>query len=109
MRRLIAFPHPRYGRLQIPHWDNALHSGRQAADSVLNIGEAYARDPYYFSDIGPLRIQQVGLAADAVEWADEDDLVIGRDAAGRVTAVLFLNAPARLKEARELLAAATRP
>ncbi len=106
---VIAFPHPRYGRLQIPHWDNALHSGRQAADGVLNIGEAYARDPYYFSDIGPLRIQQVGLAADAVEWADEDDLVIGRDAAGRVTAVLFLNAPARLKEARELLAAATRP
>ncbi len=73
---------------------------------MLGTGEPYARDPYYFSDIGPLRIQQVGLAADAVEWADEDDLIIGRDAAGRVTAVLFLNAPARLREARELLAAA---
>jgi NADPH-dependent 2,4-dienoyl-CoA reductase/sulfur reductase-like enzyme len=103
---VISFPHPRYGRLAIPHWDNALHSGRQAADGVLNVGEPYARDPYYFSDIGPLRIQQVGLAADAVEWADEDGLVLGRDAAGRVTAVLFLNAPARLREARELLAAA---
>jgi 3-phenylpropionate/trans-cinnamate dioxygenase ferredoxin reductase subunit len=106
---VVAFPHPRYGTLAIPHWDNALHSGRQAADGVLDTGEAYARDPYYFSDIGPLRIQQVGLAADAVEWADEDGLVIGRDAAGRVTVVLFLNAPARLREARELLAAATRP
>jgi 3-phenylpropionate/trans-cinnamate dioxygenase ferredoxin reductase component len=105
----IAFPHPRYGRLAIPHWDNALHSGRQAADGVLGIAEAYARDPYYFSDIGPLRIQQVGLAADAVEWSDEDDLAIGRDAAGHVTAVLFLNAPARLRDARELLAAASRP
>ncbi len=104
----IAFPHPRYGRLTIPHWDNALHSGRHAADGVLGTSGAYARDPYYFSDIGPLRIQQVGLAADAVEWADEDDLVIGRDAAGRITAVLFLNAPARLRDARELLAAATR-
>lgn len=105
----IAFPHPRYGSIAIPHWDNALHSGRQAADGALGVGEEYARDPYYFSDIGPLRIQQVGLAADAVEWADEDDLMIGRDAAGRITAVLFLNAPARLREARELLAAATRP
>lgn len=105
----MSFPHPRYGRIAIPHWDNALHSGRQAADSVLHIGEAYARDPYYFSDIGPLRIQQVGLASDAVEWREEDGLHLGRDAAGRVTAVLFLNAPARLREARELLAAATRP
>jgi NADH dehydrogenase FAD-containing subunit len=105
----IAFPHPRYGRLAVPHWDNALHSGRHAADGVLGIAEAYARDPYYFSDIGPLRIQQVGLAADAVEWSDEDDLAIGRDAAGHVTAVLFLNAPARLRDARELLAAASRP
>ena len=105
----IAFPHPRYGKLAIPHWDNALHSGRRAADGVLDVGEAYARDPYYFSDIGPLRIQQVGLAADAVEWRDEDGLAVGRDAAGRVTAVLFLNAPARLREARELLAAAIQP
>jgi len=106
---VIRFPHPRYGGIAIPHWDNALHSGRQAADGVLGTGEPYARDPYYFSDIGPLRIQQVGLAADAVEWADEDDLIIGRDEAGDITAVLFLNAPARLREARELLAAATRP
>ncbi len=105
----IAFPHPRYGRLAIPHWDNALHSGRQAADGVLSIGEAYARDPYFFSDIGPLRIQQVGLAADAVDWRDEDGLLLGRDAQDRVTAVVFLNAPARLREARDLLAAATRP
>jgi len=105
----IAFPHPRYGRLAIPHWDHALHSGRQAADSVLDIGEAYHRDPYFFSDIGPLRIQQVGLAADAVEWRDDDGLLIGRDAQDRITAVVFLNAPARLREARDLLAAATRP
>jgi 3-phenylpropionate/trans-cinnamate dioxygenase ferredoxin reductase subunit len=105
----IAFPHPRYGRLAIPHWDNALHSGRQAADGVLNIGEAYNRDPYFFSDIGPLRIQQVGLAADAVEWRDEDGLLLGRDAQDRITAVVFLNAPARLREARDLLAAAIRP
>ena len=41
----IAFPHPRYGRLAIPHWDNALHSGRQAADGVLNIGEAVRPRP----------------------------------------------------------------
>ena len=100
----ITFPHPRFGRISIPHWDHALHSGRHAADSVMGSNEPYARDPYYFSDIGPLRIQQVGLASAVAEWRDEDGLSVGRDDDGRVAAVLFLNAPARLAEARALLA-----
>ena len=82
MRRLLSFPHPRFGRLAIPHWDNALTAAARRPTACSASGEPYARDPYYFSDIGPLRIQQVGLAADAVEWADEDGLIIGRDAAG---------------------------
>jgi 3-phenylpropionate/trans-cinnamate dioxygenase ferredoxin reductase component len=100
----ITFPHPRFGRFGIPHWDHALHSGRHAADSVMGSGEPYVRDPYYFSDIGPLRIQQVGLESAVAEWRDEDGLSVGRDDDGRVAAVLFLNAPARLVEARALLA-----
>jgi 3-phenylpropionate/trans-cinnamate dioxygenase ferredoxin reductase component len=100
----ITFPHPRFGRIGIPHWDHALHSGRHAADSVMGSTAAYARDPYYFSDIGPLRIQQVGLESAVTDWSDEDGWHVGRDADGRVAAVLFFNAPARLAEARALLA-----
>jgi 3-phenylpropionate/trans-cinnamate dioxygenase ferredoxin reductase component len=94
----ITFPHPRWGRISIPHWDHALHSGRHAAASVMGSPAPYVRDPYYFSDIGPLRIQQVGLASAAVVWRDEDDWTVGRDQDGQVAAVLFLNAPARLGE-----------
>ena len=102
----VAFPHPRFGRIAIPHWDHAIHSGRHAADSVLGSSEPYVRDPYYFSDIGPLRVQQVGLASAVATWRDEAGLMVGRDPDGRVAAVLFLNAPARLNEARSMLATA---
>ena len=64
----VSFPHPRWGRLAIPHWDHALWSGRHVADSIMGSRDPYTRDPYFFSDIGPLRIQQVGLADRAVEW-----------------------------------------
>ena len=102
----VSFPHPRFGRLAIPHWDHALWSGRHVAGAITGSREPYVRDPYFFSDIGPLRIQQVGLAAAAVEWAEEDGLWVGRDEHGRPSCVLLLDAPARLGDARRLVAAA---
>jgi 3-phenylpropionate/trans-cinnamate dioxygenase ferredoxin reductase subunit len=102
----VSFPHPRWGRIAIPHWDHALWSGRHAAESILGSTAPYERDPYFFSDIGPLRIQQVGHAAAAVGWEDEDGLFIGRDASGDPACVLLLNAPTRLLEARGLVASA---
>jgi hypothetical protein len=102
----VSFPHPRFGRLAIPHWDHALWSGRHVAGSIAGSRAPYVRDPYFFSDIGPLRIQQVGLAAAAVEWAEEDDLIIGRDEHGIPACVLLMDAPTRLGEARKLVAAA---
>ena len=100
----VSFPHPRWGRIAIPHWDHALWSGRHAAESILGSAAPYARDPYFFSDIGPLRIQQVGHAAAAAGWEDEDGLFVGRDDSGDPACVLLLNAPTRLLEARELVA-----
>ena len=100
----ISFPHPRWGRIAIPHWDHAVWSGRHAAEAILGSTEPYVREPYFFSDIGRLRIQQVGFGAAAVEWQETEGLYIGRDDAGIPACVLLLNAPARLREARELVA-----
>ncbi len=100
----VSFPHPRWGRIAIPHWDHAVWSGRHVAGSIMGSREPYTRDPYFFSDIGHLRIQQVGLADRAVEWADERGLHVGRDATGRPACVLLLDAAPRLLEARELIA-----
>ena len=104
----VSFPHPRWGRIGIPHWDHAFWSGRHAAESILGSTAPYTREPYFFSDVGRLRIQQVGLSDAAVEWQDDDGLVVGRDLRGAPACVLLLNAPARLREARELVAS-TKP
>ena len=102
----VSFPHPRWGRISIPHWDHALASGRHVADSILGSTAPYVREPYFFSDIGPLRVQQVGVAGAVDVWEGDDDFAVGRDASGAVACVLMLNAPARLNEARELVASA---
>jgi NADPH-dependent 2,4-dienoyl-CoA reductase/sulfur reductase-like enzyme len=102
----LTFPHPRWGRIGIPHWDHAHWSGRHAADAISGSTASYVRDPYFFSDIAHLRIQQVGFAPAAKTWSEESGLHVGRDEDGAVACVLFMNAPARLKEARGLLAAA---
>ena len=102
----VSFPHPRWGRIAIPHWDHAFWSGRHVAESILGSTEPYVREPYFFSDIGPLRIQQVGVADAAVDWHEDDGLVVGRDPNGAPACVLLLNAPARLREAREIIACA---
>ena len=101
----VSFPHPRWGRIAIPHWDHALWSGRHVADSILGSPEPYLRDPYFFSDIGPLRIQQVGVAEQAVEWFEQDGLAVGLDQEGRPACAVLIDAPARLREARELVTA----
>jgi 3-phenylpropionate/trans-cinnamate dioxygenase ferredoxin reductase component len=99
------FPHPRFGRIAIPHWDHALASGRHAAEAVLGARDPYVRDPYWFSDIGRVRIQQLGPAEAAAEWQTRDGLVLGLAGDGRPCCVILIDQPRRLREARELMAA----
>jgi 3-phenylpropionate/trans-cinnamate dioxygenase ferredoxin reductase component len=103
---VARFPHPRHGPISVPHWDNARASGAHAAAAVLGSREAYQREPYWFSDIGRLRIQQIGLAEAACEWADVDGMQVGMDAAGRPACVVLLDLPSRLRDARSLVAVA---
>ncbi len=102
---VAAFPHPRFGRIAIPHWDNARASGAHAAAAALGATEPYVRDPYWFSDIGPLRIQQVGVAPAACEWSHRDGLHIGSGSDGRPACIVLLDSPQRLNDARRLVAA----
>ena len=97
------FPHPRFGPLAIPHWDHALASGRHVADSIAGDSAPYERDPYWFSDIGRVRIQVVGHERAVAEWRRVDELLLGVDTGGRVACVVLVNQPARMREARGLV------
>jgi NADPH-dependent 2,4-dienoyl-CoA reductase/sulfur reductase-like enzyme len=102
---VVRFPHPRFGPIAIPHWDHARASGWHAAEAAMGSQAAYVRDPYWFSDLAQLRIQQVGISEAAVEWRSRDGIHVGHDAAGQAACVVLLDAPHRLREARELVAA----
>ena len=102
---VVRFPHPRFGPIAIPHWDHARASGIHAAEAAMGNPAPYVRDPYWFSDIAQLRIQQVGVSEAAVEWRSHDGIHVGHDAAGQAACVVLLDAPHRLREARELIAA----
>ena len=75
------------------------------ADAILGSPASYTRDPYWFSDIGPLRVQQVGFEPAVCGWSVRDGLHVGHADDGRTACVLLLNSPQRLNDARRLLAA----
>jgi 3-phenylpropionate/trans-cinnamate dioxygenase ferredoxin reductase subunit len=102
---LARYPHPRHGRIHVPHWDNARAGGRHVAAAILGSADPFVREPYWFSDIGPLRLQVVGREQDARVWVRRDEFTIGLDAHGDPCCVLLVNAPRRLADARRLLAA----
>lgn len=98
-----AVAHPRYGRIAFPHWDWARRTGIQAAESVLGAAQPFDAEPFWFSNIGPLHLQELGFGDQAEEWEEIDGVHVGRNAEGQVVAVLVLSA-ARLRDARTILA-----
>lgn len=56
--------HPRWGRLRVEHWDNALHQPQAAMRSIMGCGGAYARQPYFYSDQYDTGMEYVGHVED---------------------------------------------
>ena len=100
---LVLVPHARFGQMRFPHWDAAIGTGEHVADTIAEQGGPYQRLPYWWSDIGPRRLAEVGFAGAVAEWADEDGLHVGRDTAGEAVCVLVADAPRRLREARAIV------
>jgi len=104
---LVLVPHTLYGSIRFPHWDAAIGTGEQAADAIAGVAGSYERLPYWWSDVGPRRFAEVGWSGAAATWNDEDGLHVGRGSGGRAVAVLVVDEPRRLREARALVHSST--
>jgi 3-phenylpropionate/trans-cinnamate dioxygenase ferredoxin reductase subunit len=100
---LVLVPHARFGQMRFPHWDAAIGTGEHVADTIAGKGGPYDRLPYWWSDIGPRRLAEVGFAGAVASWAEEDGLHVGRDAGGVPVCVLVVDLPRRLREARAIV------
>jgi 3-phenylpropionate/trans-cinnamate dioxygenase ferredoxin reductase component len=91
--------HPRYARhVRVEHWANALNQGVAAARSMLDLGEPYARLPYFFSDQYDVGMEYVGLHDPTTDrlvvegrLADRQFRAFWVDAEDRVTAGMHVN------------------
>lgn len=104
---VAAWDSPRYGRLRIEHWDNAVDMGRAAGRRLLasdHAAEAYDPVPWFWSDQHDVRIQVAGRPSLPHEGGDfavvggavGDDRFValyGRD--GQVTGAIGWNWPAK--------------
>ena len=100
---LVLVPHARFGPIRFAQWDAAIGTGEHAADAIAGVAGAYERLPYWWSDIGPVRVAEVGVAEAVSEWAVEDGIHVGRDATGAIACALVVDEPRRLREARQLV------
>ena len=54
--------HPRYGRIRVEHWAEALNGGLMAGRNMAGASERYERAPYFFSDQFDLSMSYIGWA-----------------------------------------------
>ena len=104
---VASWDSPRYGRLRIEHWDNAVDMGRAAGRRLLaSDGEAEAYDPvpWFWSDQHDVRVQVAGrptlpdqggqlAVVDGAIGEERFVALYGSD--GRVTGALGWNWPAK--------------
>jgi 3-phenylpropionate/trans-cinnamate dioxygenase ferredoxin reductase component len=99
----VLAPHARFGSILFPHWDMAIGTGEQAADVIAGVAGDFDRLPYWWSDIGPRRIAEVGWAGAVAGWSEEDGLYVGRDEGGAVVCVTVVDEPRRMRQARQMV------
>ena len=108
-----AFESRRFGRrLRFEHWDVALHAPEVVAANVLGDDEAYDPVPYFWSEQFGRMVQYVGYHGDAesLVWRGdpaEPTWAACWLAAGRLVAVLTVDRPRDILQARRLIASAT--
>jgi 3-phenylpropionate/trans-cinnamate dioxygenase ferredoxin reductase subunit len=105
-----SFPSARYGeRLLIHHWDNALQGPRTAAANVLGGDERYDPVPYFWSEQFGRFVQYAGHHTDADTTLLRGDpstaawSVCWLRGDGRLAAVLAVDRPRDLAQARKLI------
>ena len=100
-------------RLRVEHWDVALHAPEVVAANILGATEVYDPVPYFWSEQFGQMMQYAGhhTPADLLIWRGDPDspawsacwLTAGPPAS-RLTAVLTVNRPRDLLQARRLIA-----
>ena len=107
-----AFESRRFGRrLRMEHWDGALHQPDVVAANILGGDEAYDPVPYFWSEQFGRMVQYAGYHgdADSLLWRGDPAEPIWSAcwlAGGRLVAILTVDRPRDLLQARRLIAAA---
>ena len=103
-------------RLRVEHWDVALHAPEVVAANILGATEVYDPVPYFWSEQFGQMMQYAGhhTPADPLRWRGDPDSPawsacwLTPSPASRLTAVLAVNRPRDLVQARRLIAGGTR-
>ena len=104
---VCRWEHPRYGRIRVEHWENAIEQGDHAARTLLahlagGTGEPFAPVPWFWSDQFGRKLQLAGRApadatVDVVEGSVEERRFLATYSSdGEVVAVLGVNMPAKV-------------
>ena len=107
-----AFESRRFGRrLRMEHWDVALHQPEVAAANILGGDEAYDPVPYFWSEQFGRMVQYVGYhgGAESLLWRGDPAEPTWSAcwlAGGRLVAMLTVDRPRDMLQARRLIAAA---
>lgn len=105
----VSYPSARFGeRVNVQHWDHALHSGRAAAGALLGADAPYDPVPYFWSEQFGRMVQYAGrhAAGDRLLWRGSPDepawsALWLRE--GVLSAVLTVDRPRDLVQGRRLI------
>lgn len=97
----------RRGRARVEHWHAAREDGERAARSMLGLPVPPAPEPWFFSEVGGVSLDVVGMAAG---WDDErliDEGILAFGQAGRLVQLASIGSALAASRMRELVAART--